>query len=381
MPDRSGPLAHLRVLDLTRMYPGAFATCLLADLGADVWKVEAPGTGDGMRFLAGGGFEAAHVALNRGKRSLVLDLRNSLAADVLRRLVRHADVLVESHKPGALDRQGLGYEALRAVNPRLVWCALSGFGQDGPYAQAAGHDITYLGAAGVLTRLAATGVPPTPPQMTVALPMGALLATTGILAALAQRDRTGHGAFVDASLTGAAMWAVAEDVARAAVAPAPSWPPMAGRAVYRCADGRLVTVAATEPRSWAALCEALDVPELAEHRHGVDEPATIDRLTTVFATKPAAAWLERPGFSGGVGPCHEPADLLDDPHVQARGDVVQLASGETVLGNPLRITNADGAASTALEPPPDLGQHTDELLAEAGFSSDEIQALRDAAVI
>jgi alpha-methylacyl-CoA racemase len=334
-----------------------------------------------MRFLTGGAFEAAHVALNRGKRSLALDLRNPLAADVVRRLARDADVLVESHKPGALDRQCLGYDALRAENPRLVWCSLSGFGQDGPYAQAAGHDITYLGAAGVLTRLAATGVPPTPPQMTVALPMGALMATTGILAALAQRDRTGHGAFVDASLAGAAMWAIAEDVARAAVAPAPSWPPMAGRAVYVCADGRRVTVAATEPRSWAALCEALDVPDLAEHRHGVDEPATIDRLTAVFATKPAAAWLERPGFAGGVGPCHEPADVLDDPNVRARGDIVHLETGESVLANPLRISGADGAAATALSPPPGLGQHTDELLAEAGFSPDEIQTLRDAAVI
>jgi alpha-methylacyl-CoA racemase len=296
--------------------------------------------------------------------------------------VRGADVLVESHKPGALDRQGLGYEALGAGNPRLVWCSLSGFGQDGPYAQAAGHDITYLGASGALTRLAATGVMPTPPQMTVALPLGALLATTGILAALAQRDRTGHGAFVDASITGAAAWALAEDVARAAVAPAPSWPPMAGRAVYRCADGRLVTVAATEPKSWAALCEALELPELAEHRHGVDEPATLERVGAAFATKPAAAWLERPGFAGGVGPCHEPADLLDDPHVRARGDVVQLEGTDaSVLGNPLRIHGAGGASGTALSPPPALGEHTDELLAEAGFSTDEIRALRDAAAI
>jgi crotonobetainyl-CoA:carnitine CoA-transferase CaiB-like acyl-CoA transferase len=375
--NRSGPLAHVRVLDLSRMYPGAFATSLLADLGADVWKIEAPGFGDGMRFLAGGGFEAAHVALNRGKRSMTLDLRKDGAADVLRRLVRGADVLVESHKPGALDKQGVGYSQLSAENPGLVWCSLSGFGQDGPYAQAPGHDITYLGAAGVLTRLAAAGVPPTPPQMTVALPIGALMGTTGVLAALAQRERTGHGAFVDASLAGSAMWALAEDIARAAVGPAPSWPPMSGRAIYQCGDGKWVTVAATEPKSWAALCEALDVPDLADHRFGHDEPAAIERLRSVFATKPAAAWVQNPGLAGGVGPCHDPGDLHADPQVVARRAIEQIdGTGERVLGNPLRITGADGTSSSALSPAPALGEHTDVLLAEAGFERSEITALR-----
>jgi crotonobetainyl-CoA:carnitine CoA-transferase CaiB-like acyl-CoA transferase len=157
-------------------------------------------------------------------------------------------------------------------------------------------------------RLAASSVP-TPPQLTVALPMAALMGVTGILAALAQRDRTGNGAFVDTCLTDSAMWMVSEDVARAAVAPAPSWGDIASRAVYRCADGRSVTVAASEPKSWAALIDALDMPDLAHHRHGVDEPATIERLKAAFATKPAADWLRSPGFAGGVGPNH---DLLTD---------------------------------------------------------------------
>jgi crotonobetainyl-CoA:carnitine CoA-transferase CaiB-like acyl-CoA transferase len=379
---RSGPLSHLRVLDLSRMYPGAYATQLLADLGADVWKVEAPKFGDGMRFLAGGGFEAAHVSLNRGKRSMTLDLRKDGAADVLRRLVRDADVVVESHRPGALDAQGIGYAQLSAVNPRLVWCALTGFGQTGPHAQAPGHDITYLGAAAVLSRLSAPSVTPTPPQLTFAVPIGALMGVTGILAAIAQRDRTGHGAFVDASLTDAAMWTVSEDVARAAVAPAPSWPDMAGRWVYRCADGRSVTVAATEAKSWAALVAALDVPELADHRLGVDEPAAIARLTEVFATKPAAAWLEHPGFAGGVGPSYEPEDLLTDEHVVARGGIATIdGTGDRVLAGPLRIEGVDGAPNGALSPAPELGEHTDALLAIAGFESAEIALLRDAGII
>jgi crotonobetainyl-CoA:carnitine CoA-transferase CaiB-like acyl-CoA transferase len=301
---------------------------------------------------------------------------------VLRRLVRDADVLVESHRPGALDQQGIGYAQLREANPRLVWCSLTGFGQDGPYAQAPGHDITYLGAAGVLGRLSAPSVTPTPPQLTFAVPMGALMGVTGILAAIAQRDRTGAGAFVDASLTDAAMWSVSEDVARAAVAPAPSWPDMAGRWIYLCADGRSVTVAATEAKSWARLVAALDLPELADHRLGVDEPATIAKLTAAFATKPASAWLADPGFAGGVGPSNEPVDVLSDAQVLARDRVATIhGTGERVLGNPLRITGPDGASSSALTAAPALGEHTDALLGEAGFDPAEIAALRDAAVI
>jgi alpha-methylacyl-CoA racemase len=377
---RTGPLSHLRVLDLSRMYPGAFATVLLADLGADVWKIEGPRSGDGMRFISGG-FEAQHVALNRGKRSMTLDLRHDAAAGVLRRLVRDADVLVESHRPAQLDELGIGYQQMSAENPRLVWCALSGFGQTGPNVDAPGHDITYAGAAGVLTRLAAAGIAPTPPQMTVSLPVGALMGVTGVLAALAQRERTGHGAFVDASLTDSAMWMISEELARVASAPGPSWGTMSARNIYKCADGRYVTVASTEPKSWAALCAALDLPDLAGYRFGTDEAAVTERLATTFASKPAAAWLASPGYGGGVGPAYEPVDLLTDPHVLARNGIVQTDAGDRVLANPLRITGADGTNTSATSDAPALGQHTDELLAAAGFSSDEVAALRTSGAI
>ena len=374
---RVGPLAHVRVLDLSRMYPGAFATSLLADLGADVCKVEAPGFGDGMRFLTGGGFEAAHIALNRGKRSMTLDLRHARGPDVLRRLVRDADVVVDSHRPGALDASGIGYSALREDNPAIVWCSVTGFGQDGPFAQAPGHDITYLGAAGLLSRLVASGVEPTPPQVSLSLPIGGLMAVVGILSALSQRERTGHGAYVDASLVDSAMWALVEPIARAASAPGPDWGDLAARQVYLCADGRYVTVAATEPKSWAALCAALDVPELAEHRHGVDEPAAIARLTHAFASQPQAAWLESPGFAGGVGPLYSPDDLLDAPQVTGRGALHTIDGTDTrVLGNPLRINGVDGSASTATAPAPDLGADTAAVLTEAGFTEAEIAELR-----
>jgi alpha-methylacyl-CoA racemase len=380
--ERTGPLAHVRVLDLSRLYPGAFCTSLLADLGADVVKVEAPGFGDGLRTMTPEPFKAGHVALNRGKRSLSLDLKAPGAADVLRRLVVGVDVLVESHRPGALEQMELGYDDLAALNPGLIWCSLTGFGSDGPLALAAGHDITYTGYSGVLERLVEPGVAPPVPQITLSLQPGALMGVVGILSAYAQRSVTGRGARIDASLVDSAMWSLAEDVARAASAPAPGWPAMASRATYRCADDRYVTVASSEPRTWAAMCAALEVAELAEHRMGVDEPAAIARLARVFATKDAATWLTNPGLAGGVGPVHTPADLLVDPHLAARGAITTLDGTDTkVLANPLRMRGADGVATTATAPPPEIGQHTDEVLAEHGFTPAETAALRDAKVI
>ena len=375
----TGPLHGVKVLDLSRLFPGALCTLLLADLGADVVKVEAPGMGDGLRGMGGQGsqFSGPHVALNRGKRSLVLDLRNPGAEPVLNGLVGWADVVIESHRPGQLDKMGLGYEALSAEHRHIVWCSITGFGDFGPNQSFPGHDLTYLGYAGLLGRLA--DGPTTPPGISLSLPLAAMMAAVGVLAALADVQRTGRGARFDANMTDSSMWVLSEDFARAANGPATRFGTFSARNVYRCADGREVTVASNEPRTWATLCGALGVPELTEHRFGIDEDAPVRaRLTEVFVTKPAADWLANPGLAGGVGPVNDVVDLLHDPQVADRGSLVSLEGSDIrVLANPLRFHSAPGEqASHALTEPPELGAHTDEVLAAVGFSTDRIAALR-----
>lgn len=377
----AGPLAGIKVLDLSKMFPGAFCTLFLADLGAQVLKVEAP-AGDGLRGRVPGQFSASHTALNRGKRSLVLDLRNPGAAAVLGRLVQWADVVIESHRPGQLDELGLGYEAMSIQNPRLVWCSITGFGDFGPNTTAPGHDLTYLGYAGLLSRLA--DGPTTPSSTSLSLPLAGLMAASGVLAALTEAGRTGQGSRLDVNMTDSAMWVLAEDFARAANAPGPGWGTFAARNVYRCSDGREVTVASTEPRTWARLCEGLGAPELAGHRLGMDDDAPVRaRLAEVFATKPAAEWVADPGLAGGVGPVNDVADLLEDPQVTDRGSLVPLTGSDIrVLANPIRFGRARGdEASHALGQPPDLGADTDAALAAAGLTAREIAALRAEQVI
>ncbi len=377
-----GPLAHLKVLDLSRLYPGAFASALLADMGADVLKVEAPKGGDGLRFMSGGTTSPVHSALNRGKRSLTLDFRDPKGAHIFQQLVAGTDIVIDSHRPGALSEMGIGWEQLRVGHPGLVWCSITGFGQQSPHAALPGHDITYAGYSGLLSKMSSDGVPPLP-SIVVAIPVAALMAVSGILAAIAGRDATGEGAFVDASITDSAMWMLNEEVARQSSAPAPGWGNMAARGIYRCADGNYVTVASNEPRTWATLCAGMELPELADHRHGSDEPAAIATLSARFLDKPAAQWAANPGLHGGVGPVNRPEDLLVDPHLAARDGLAAVNQDEPmrILTSPLRFTRNNGPEVPTLTPAPDLGADTDDVLHELGVSTEEITALRAAGLV
>ena len=337
------PLSHLRVLDLSRLQPGAFCTGVLADLGADVLRIEPPKGGDPLRMLPG-----APAAYHRGKRAMTLDLKHRTA----RRRSCAASWPRSTWSwnrgcPPHSREQGIGYEQLAAEQPGLVWCSISGFGTESPYADRAAHDISFLGYSGLLALMAGDAVPTTP-DFVLAVPYGALIGVVGILAALTARDRTGEGRFVDTSIADAATWVIGEAVARVAVGGQAGWGQSANRRAYRAADGRLITVAAAEPRTWAALCEALERPDLADRLATPPEgqAALADELAAIFATRPAAEWVERLPAAAAVGPVNTVDDLFDDPHVQARGSVVELTgdgAGTRALRSPVRLRRPDGS--------------------------------------
>jgi crotonobetainyl-CoA:carnitine CoA-transferase CaiB-like acyl-CoA transferase len=369
------PLAGVRVLDLTAFPPGALATVMLADLGAEVIRVEPPALRGKPSLVIG------QVAMSRGKRSITLDRRNPASGEVLKRLVAAADVVVESAKPRSKEALAFTYDHARAVNPRIVWCAFTGFGQDGPMADQGGHDLGFIAHGGLLAALSHDF--PWHPAIMLAAQQGAASCVIGIQGALMERARTGQGAFVDVSLSEAATWMLTGGVNALSDKPIPV-PVAADRRVYRCADGRYVAVTSSEPRTWSAFVDALGLPEaLKETLHKPDPDGAITKqVADIFIQRPAAEWIERLATSGAaVHIVNNAKDLLDDPHIKARGSVVEVA-GVPVPASPIRIIAADGAKSaTATEAPHTVGQDTDDVLASAGFSPAEIAALKDAELI
>jgi crotonobetainyl-CoA:carnitine CoA-transferase CaiB-like acyl-CoA transferase len=370
-------LQGLRVLDLSRLLPGGFCSLLLADFGADVIKVEDTGAGDYVRADP-----PAFLALNRGKRSISIDLKNPQGRDAFLRLARDADVLLESFRPGVMDRLGVGYERLREENPRLVYCAITGYGQDGPFAARAGHDTNYLARIGLLDL---TGDPDGPPVQAAGqiadLGGGALMAAFGILAALRERDTSGEGQFVDVSMTDGALSWLAMDAARLlAGGPPPERgrAPLAGGLIcyrpYRCADG-WVAFGALEPKFWRAWCEGAGRPELADRQFEAVGSDTHREVEAVFAERTRAEWE---AFNDEHDCCLEPVLTLDEALaselVRARGMVV----GDRLVGTPVKLSRTPAEATTDGSP---LGGDTDAVLAEAGLSADEIAGLREAGAV
>jgi alpha-methylacyl-CoA racemase len=368
------PLSGMRVLDFTAFPPGGACSVLLADLGADVVRVESPAQKGKPSLVVG------QVALSRGKRSMTLDLRHPAASKVLRRLAASVDVIVENAKPGSMEERGFGYRQARAENPRIVWCAVTGFGQDGPYAGHAGHDLSYLAHSGLLGALSAEQ--PWHPGLPLALQAGALCAVVGIQAALLRRTQSGEGAFIDLSLSEAATWFLGCGIRPLSERPL-ILPATPDRRLYACADGRFVAVACSEPRTWGALCDQLGVPQFKPHLHQPEPAAaTTEALAALFRTQTAAEWVERLAPAGAaVTVMNHAAQLLDDPQIRARGTVVESA-GTPVPANPVRLSTPQGLRTgTATAAPHAVGADTADVLAAAGFSPGEIAALAAEAVI
>ena len=386
------PLAGLRVLDLSRLLPGPYASLVLADLGADVVKVEDRGGGDYLRWwppLAGEQSGAFH-ALNRNKRSLAVDLKAPRGPEVLKRLAARADVVLESFRPGVMDRLGVGWEALRAANPRLVLCSISGYGQEGPYRALAGHDLDYCAIAGVLG-VNGPADRPLPLGVQVAdLCGGAWPAVAGILAALLRRGATGQGAHVDIAMADgvASMLAMPQAMADARGTPLRrEGEQLNGGAacyrVYRTADGRHVALGALEPQFFARFCAAAGVPELADRQYDDGGRGPVEALTALFATRSRDEWT-RLGHEHDccLAPVLGGDEPRSDPQLQARGVFLEVETpweGKAMpsLATPVRLAGVVAPR----RPAPRLGADTDAVLREAGFSDGEVGALRAAGVV
>ncbi len=368
------PLAGVRVLDFTAFPPGGFCTVVLADLGAEIIRVEPPAAKGKQSLVIG------QVALSRGKRSMSLDMRNPAANGVLERLITTVDVVVENAKPGAMEARGFGYPQAQALNPRVVWCAITGFGRDGPYAEHPGHDLSYLAHSGLLRAL--TSNLPWQPDIPLALQSGGLAAVIGIVTALFQAARTGTGAHIDISLSEASTWLLTCGINPLSDRPF-AIPATPDRRLYACADGEFVAIASSEPRTWSALCNGLGLPELIDNLHKPAEAeATEQAIAAVLVTRPAIEWVDRLAPLGAaITTVNHAAQLLRDPHVKERGTIVECA-GTPVPANPVRMETINGEATqTATNPPQMVGQDTEEILASAGFSTAEIDDLLSAGVV
>lgn len=392
---RPKPLSGIRVLDLTRLLPGPVCTLHLADLGADVIKIEDTGAGDYARTLGAepGKIAPLFAAINRNKRAMRLDLKQREGVEVFLRLVRDADAVVEGFRPGVVDRLGVGYAACCEINPRIVYCAISGYGQTGPYRDRAGHDVNYCSYAGFTDQIGIAGGDPAIPNLQVAdILGGAVVPAMGILAALLDAQRSGKGRYVDVAMTEGVL---AHNLqALAAVASTGKVHPrgadfLSGRepcyCVYRTADGRHMAVGALERKFWERMCDVLRRPDLkACHWEIRTEPGARDaqwgkeQTSAIFASRPQAYWVEK--FAGEdccVSPVLTLEESIQDPQILARGMVVR-DGGTLQFAPPLKMSEYEFAVD---RPAPGAGQHTDEILRDAGYASADISRLRAAGVV
>lgn len=385
-----GPLAGVRVLDLTRLLPGPLATLHLADLGADVIRIEDHAAGDYARTMGEGpdGVSVFYRALNRNKRGMRLDLKRVEGREVFLRLAETADVVVEGFRPGVARRLGIDHATLDALNPRLVYCAITGYGQDGPLAPMAGHDLNYLALSGALDQIGTAGGPPAIPNLQIGdLLGGGMTAAMGILAALFDARRSGRGRFIDVAMSEAVLahtlfplfalqsrgglrprgedWLTGDDPAYA---------------VYATADHRYMAVAALEEKFWMRFCDVLGRPDW-HARHGERGAQATDLRAAIaecFAARTQADWCAR--FAAAdccVTPVLDVAEALAHPHFVARGMSVR-ADGITQYAPPLKLSGWRFAVARAAPAP---GEHTGEILREAGYDESAVAVLRKAAIV
>lgn len=389
------PLDGIRVLDLSRLLPGPFCTMYLADMGAEVIKIEDTVQGDYIRWLPPyiGKRSARFIALNRNKKSVTLNLKEKKGVELFLKLVETADVVVESFRPGVLDKLGAGYEEAKKVNPGIIYCALTGFGQTGPYAQWAGHDLNFISYTGVLSMNSSASGKPMPPGTQIGDLSGAMNAVIGILSALLQKRTSGEGCFVDVALSEGAMFMLPMTfgaLQAGETMTAHGHRDLTGGQpcydVYETSDGKYVALGAIEPKffkKFCALCERPDL-EILHFATGKDGEKLRNELTALFKTRTSQEWLtlleeQDVCFS----PVKNPEEALTDPHLIARQVMVKVPVDEmTTVEQPSLPFKMSGHNSrTEHAAPPDFGADTGEYLSEIGVSENELKELRKNGII
>ncbi|MCR4315027.1 MAG: CoA transferase [Planctomycetes bacterium] len=382
-------LEGVTVLDLTRLLPGPQMTMWLADLGARVIKIEDTRSGDTTRWhpvqLCGQG--AGFVSINRGKEAISIDLKSREGAEVFARLARKADVLVEGNRPGVMTRLGFGFGDVCKLNPRIVYCSITGYGQTGPLKDRAGHDINYSALSGVASMSGPADKEPSVVGVQVAdIAGGSMLALASVLGALYHRERTGEGQHIDVSMADGllAMLSFHAGDAQAGVSVGRSKNILTGAAAnyrfYQTKDGGSLAVGALEPKFLQQLCNVVGKPEMAselnEHFYLAADKMPV--LENIFAEKTLAEWKT---IFEAADACVEPvlslAEALDHPHFEERGLVTKKCGDETIpfkyIGFPVKFSKTPASIS---KPAPKFGEHTGAIMSELGYSEDEIESQR-----
>ena len=379
----SGPLDGIRVIELAGIGPSPFTGMMLADAGADIVRI------DRAEKAVYPPLEGAHIdLLNRGRRSVAVDLKHPDGPALVLRLVEQADALTEGFRPGVAERLGLGPDVCLARNPRLVYGRMTGWGQDGPLARTAGHDIDYISLAGALEPIGRAGDRPVPPLNLVGdFGGGGMLLAFGLVAALLSAQRTGKGQVVDAAMVdgAAALMTMTYTLTAAGI-----WKDVRGTnmldtgapfyEVYETSDGGFLGVGAIEPQFYAELVRLMDikVDDLPDQMDRDRWPEMKERFAAVFATRSRAEWEKIfDGTDACVSPVLSPAEAPDHPHNKARGTFTEVAG----VVQPAPAPRFEGTPGAIRYPPPNPGQRGDEALADWGFASDEVEALRQSGVI
>jgi len=382
------PLDGITVLDLTRLLPGAVATMMLGDFGADIIKIEEPGMGDPARHSRAGIKQpgAYFLATNRNKRSVTINLKRERGREVFLKLVEKADAVVEGFRPGVMDRLGVGYETLKALNPRLIYCAITGYGQDGPYRLRAGHDANYLSVAGLLgVNGPKSGAPTLSGVQLADLAGGSLHAVIGVLLALQARARTGEGQFVDVSMTDGSlsmMYVPFASFLANGAQPQRGNEGLSGRyacyQIYEAKDGRYLSLGALEHKFWENACSVLGCEDFIGKCFNDDaQEEMIAAFREIFKTRTAAEWLAAfENVDTCVALVNDIAEVIEDPQIKHRGLIAEVE--HPTEGRLKQIAPTVKLSATPGEirlPPPRLGEHTREILKNLDYADELIESL------